>query len=396
MAEGGEIHFCNSGKLHHPGCSHYAKGGLAHNEDPKVSLGHAGAHHGLMGMFKSVGHSKMQDPEKHKKVLNEARGHWERMKSPDVPMDDVRRTQGVRLAENLANGKHAEAADQMQGHPLMGSMGKTHLEPAMERLKGAMMEQEANPEALRSSMDYMHGVAKGHGAMVAHSKGMLGKQKNLEIEPEEALRETLKSHIEELQQDPSKLLDVGGNLGHYMPEHATELAAMLSTATEYLSSIKPQPVQMASLDAVIPPDKAAQAAYDRQLDIAEQPLLIFKHIKDGTLQPQDMHTVQTIYPGLYESMVSQAGEELIDAKAKNKEIPYSQKQTLSMLLGQPLDSTQTPAAMQAIIKSQGPQQMARQVQEQKKPGKATNVELNQINKTDEMAQLPNEKRQING
>lgn len=359
-SSGGQVH-CANGLPHLEGCEYFAQGGMP--EDPSVGLGHAAAHHGLSGMMKSVGHSKLADPDKHIQTLDKAKRHME-------------------------DGNHDKANSSLSGHPMVGSMGKD-LPDAMERLGPRVMEMEAHPGALKSSMDYLHSAHKGQTAMKAHMKGIFGD--GPEAEPEEALRETLKGHLDEIEQNPEKLLDVAGNLGHYMPEHATQLAAMMSTATDYLKSIKPQPISMGPLEEPAPPNKVAQAAYDRQIDIAEQPLLVAQHVKDGTLLPQDVQTLQTIYPGLYRSMVDQAGEQIIEAKSKGKEIPYKRKLKLSMLMSQPLDATQDPMNMQAIIKSQGMQQAS---QQQKGPKKASDTELKQINKVDAMAATDLQDRQI--
>lgn len=366
MAKGGEVHFCSKGMPHQPGCEYFADGGTI-QEDPSMALGHAGVHHGLSGMLKSIGHSKLAEPDRHLKTI-------------------------YKLKDHLAAGEHDKATDLMHEHPMSGGMGKTNLKDSIARLHKPLMQNDANPDALRSSMDYLNSAAKGHEALKSHSNSLFGDKKSQPVEPEEALRETLKSHLDELQMNPEKMLDVGGSLAHYMPEHATQLSAALATSVDYLNSIKPKPVQMGSLDVVIKPDKAAEASYHRQLDIAEQPLLVLQHTKDGTLLPQDLQTLQTIYPGLHKSMVSKAGEALIEAKSKNKPIPYRQRQTMSMLLNEPLDFTQTPGAMQAIIKANAGSQQAQQSQGQ--PKKATNVELKQINKTDALAQTPLEARQI--
>jgi len=65
---------------------------------------------------------------------------------------------------------------------------------------------------------------------------------------------------------------------------------------------------------------------------------------------------------------------------------------LSMLLGQPLDSSMTPQGMQAIINSAGP--MQQQAGQEKQPKKASGVELDQLNKVDSLSELPSEARQI--
>lgn len=403
LAKGGEVSFCSESRMHEPGCEYYASGGdvapigatdsgnTPPQENPHFAVGHATVHHGLLGMLTNVGKSKLAEPEKHKRILEDAHDHMSRMKNP-VPGAEPKRTVGVRLALHLSAGEHDKAADLMQGHPLVGSMGQSNLKDVMGRLSQPIMNNEPHPDSMRTSADYLHSAVKGHTALESKASDMLGGHKSDELIPSKKDRDLLKDKLSEFSQNPEKMLDVAGHLGHYMPEHAAGLSAMTATAVDYLNSIKPKPQQMAPLDEPMPPDKAEEYAYDRQLDIAQQPMLLLDNVKSGTLLPQDMHTVQTIYPGLWQSILDKANEALITAKTDGIELPYKQKQTLSMLLGQPLDSTQTPMAMQAIMRSQGEQQA--QQQAKKSPKKATSVELKQINKVDAMYALPTEARQI--
>lgn len=390
LAEGGEVHFCATNQPHHPSCEYYAGGGEVQPEPPHDH--HSAVSHGLLGLLKNAGHASMADPEKHRKTLNEAKSHMSRLQDPVDGLEEPRKTLGVKLANHLSGGNNEDAAEMMQGHPLTGSIGKTHLKEIMGRMSGPVMSQEADPEAFRSSVDFLHSAMKGHETLKKKSESLLGAKDLDKMKPDKSQRETLKKHLSELQADPKKMLAVGGSLGHYLPDQAAALGALTSTATDYFNAMKPKPQKMGPLDSEPVPDKMQNAQYDRQLDIAQQPTLILQHVKDGTLQPQDLKTLSTLYPGLYKSMVNKAGEALIAAQTDKMEIPYRQKLSMSMLLGEPLDSTMTPMAMQAIQKSQGLQQV--QQQAKNNPKKASAVELKQINRVDSIGETPLEHRQM--
>lgn len=388
LAHGGSV--CATNSPHQLGCVYYADGGSV--DDTATTKGHAAHHHGLLNMLTRVGHSKLADPEKHTRLLDDTKQHLSRLQDPVDSQYEPKKTTGVKLANSLAEGDTAGAADVMQGHPLVAGMGKTHLAPILHRMAGPMMSQEANPESFRNSVEYLGSAVKGHQKLKAQASDLLGKQLEADrIKPDKDEREALKSHIDMLSKNPEKLLDVGGSLGHYLPEQSAQLTTMAGAATQYLNSLKPKPLQLAAMDSPVPPDRASMADYNRQVDIAQQPALILQHVKDGTLIPQDLKTVQTIFPGLYKSMVQEAGEALIAAKTDKREVPYKQKIGLSMLLGQPMDSTLSPMSMQAIMHSQGAQQAQQQA---KSPKKATDVELKQIDKADSMAETPLDSRQI--
>lgn len=381
FAEGGEVGGCPIHIPHKRGCIHFLDGGpvppAIFGDDgidsqlpptpviPAVTLGHAAVAHGLLGLMKNVGHAKMVEPEKHHKTMEKIKGH---------------------LAEN----DHRKAAGMLHGHPLAGSVSKDNLNHIMNRLGPALTAVDHNPPALRSSIDYLNSAIKGHDSLGNHMKNLLGREK-LSVDHDEKSVEQLKAHLENLQENPEKILETGGQLGHYLPDHAAGLGALTSTAVEYLNDLKPKTPQMAPMDDPTPPDKYEMAAYERHLSIAQQPLMILRHVKDGTLIPKDITTLQILYPALYKSMAEKAGEALIEAKTKEREIPYFQKQSLAMLIDQPLDSTMTPMSMQAIIKSAGTQQAQVQQQKQKK---ATGAQLKAIEKTDAMYETPLESRQM--
>lgn len=218
---------------------------------------------------------------------------------------------------------------------------------------------------------------------------MIGKE-HMDIKPDIDAREKLKEHLDQLRLNPEQLINVGGNLGNVLPNHAVALAARAATALNYLTSLKPKGSQSNPLDPVVPPTKASHALYNRQLDIAQNPNLALQHVKNGTIQPVDLNTLKTLYPNLHTSMVQKAGEALIDAKANGMDIPRRTKQGLSDFLGQPLDFVQTPAAMQAIIKANTPPMQAQAPQ--KKPKKASGVELDQIDKTESNLATPDQAR----
>lgn len=403
-AKGGHVHFCGSGTKHLEGCSYFADGGpmpppayadggevADKPEHPSLTLGHAAAHHGLLGLYKNVGISKIGEPEKHKKILEDARHHWHRLQSPEDSEMPVQNSQGVKLANHLASGNHEGAAEVMQDHPVGGDMGKTRLKGMLAPLSGPLMHMDPNPEGLRSAMDYYRSAMSGKDAVQMKAKDLLGKSK-MKIVPDPKAREGLKEHLDSLDANPDKMLDVGGNLGHYAPEQASQLAAELQTASDYFKSIKPKPTELGPLDPSIPPGKGAQASYNRQIDIAQKPLLVLQHAEEGTIVPQDVVTLQTVYPGLYQSMVSEVGEAIIESKAKGEVIPYKKRIGLSQLLGEPLDATMTQPIMQSIMKSQG--DIQRQLQAKAQNKKASAVELKQINKVDAMYETPLESRQM--
>lgn len=392
-AAGGLVSACALGSKHSPECHYYADGGEVKPKSPGHMVGHAAAHSGLAALLKNAGKASLAEPEKHNRMLHDAKNHWERMQTPEGADEPASKTVGVRLANHLTQGDHEKAADMMHGHPTMGSMHKSNLPDALKNLQGPLMSNEPNAEALKSAMDFMHSAHKGENALKDGANGLFDRNSD-QLAADELLGQALKNHLKELEENPEKLAEIGGNLGHYMPEHATQLAYTFARASDYLGKIKPKPVQLAPLDSLLPPNDVAQKAYDRQVQNVAQPQLLYKRIKNGTIQPIDVTTVQTVYPEIHQSMIEKTMEALTEAKSKNKFIPYTERMGVSILLGQPIDFTLTPQAAQAIMQSQAGVHAPQQQVQKKKSDKATEVELKQINKSDEAAETPIESRQL--
>lgn len=385
-AEGGEVmkeHYCSKDTPHDKGCEYFAEGGVpqvqqplpAPQEDVEQTLGHAATHYGLMGILKDVGHAALAKSDKHHRIIEEAKLGTNK------------------LGKHLANNDHEKAAEHMRGHPMIGNVAKEHLTPIIRRLHSPLMENEPHPESLRSSVDYLHSSIKGHNSINTHLPQMYDSKK-MGLKPDQKGIESLKKHLDEIQIDPNKALDVGGSLGHYLPDHAMALGNLTATASNYFQGLKPKQNQGAPLDMVSPVDKMAEAKYDRQLGIAQNPLLVMQHAKDGTLQEQDLITLHTLYPKLSKDLTQKAQEELVNAKTKGISLTYKQKQGISMLLGAPLDSTMTQNSMQAIIQANSPKHAPAT------PGKggnqkATKTAVEESDKVNKLYQTPLQSRQIN-
>lgn len=260
----------------------------------------------------------------------------------------------------------------------------------------------ATPEEIevnKTAADYVNNAVKGQKTIDRATKNFFNVVKGSEIVaphlmPDDKSRERLKDHLEALNTSPDSVFNVGGNIGHYMPNHAYAVGTIAASAINYFNSLKPKQAQSSPLDAKPPIDKIAEAKYNRALDIAQQPLLILHHAKNGSLQAQDIVTLNTIYPSLRGQIASKLSEHMIGHVDQKKFIPYAERQSLSMLIGSPLDSTMAPGAAQSIMHSsmqQEPQAPAQGPSHKK----ASGTELTQINKVNKMYSLPNEQRELN-
>lgn len=232
-----------------------------------------------------------------------------------------------------------------------GWAGKELMGPAFGSIIKAMMEKGASSRAFQQSMAFGKAVIQGDIQLAKSAENVFvtgEKALPLNLFPDEKDLEKLDQRLKDVAVNPSPMFQVAGDLGHYMPDHAAALSGAAMSAAIYLNQKRPSNPRQSPLDSEIPLSKAQKSAYLRTLSIAQQPLLVLSHIKRGTLLPQDVETVRNLYPGLYGKMTQKLMNAMADHLAKGESVPYSTRQSLSLFLGQPLDSTMTPTSIQNI------------------------------------------------
>lgn len=209
--------------------------------------------------------------------------------------------------------------------------------------------------AFRGMARYITSASKGAGALQNSMKGIFTTGA---AEAADAISNSLltneqmhkfEDRLSPMQNSAEALNQVDSSqIAHYMPEHNTALAAVYNRAAQYLNSIKPQPPRASPLDEGKISDEQHEA-YRRQLSIMNDPGIVTSHVAAGTLQPQDLKTLSTVYPEYTKQLQNQVNMALIEHATKGEIVPHAARASASMLLGQPLDSTMMP---QNIIAAQ--------------------------------------------
>lgn len=240
-----------------------------------------------------------------------------------------------------------------------------------------------SPTGLKAAVDAISHTAKGADTLNKASKNVF--QAGKEVLPARMLPSArgtlgLDKALQTAQNNPDKLLNTGGETGYYMPEHAGSMARIAAGASQYLNSQRPSTQQPSPLDTPMQPSPAQKNAYNRLLELAQQPIHILNHVKEGTVQTKDVEAVKTMYPSLYNNMVTKIGQEMVNAKAKGIQIPYKTKLGLSVFTGQPMDSTMTPHSIQTIMQAGGQQAPQQHGQQPSSNGRPSSPALNKISK----------------
>jgi len=315
--------------------------------------------------------------------------------TPGMKFADFVRDHALNSASELGGGVAGAAAGHATGlpgsHYLGYAFGHYTLKPLIRTFLPSVinpvLRSPASGEGLKAAFDGINAVAKGDSLATAAAKAVF--KGGIEATADKDKVERLRKQVDDLSENPEKLLQMGGALGHYMPQHASALAATAQAAVNYLSSQKPRNTQAGVLDPSVPPSASQKAQYNRTLEIAEQPLSVLKYVKEGTLQPKDVQDLQALYPDLYPQLSKKLTEALTTHMADKGIVPYSVRKSLSVYLGQPMDSSFTPQAIQAAQMTHVPPPPPQGAPKPKKPSKAGSS----IGKLAKLAQTPAEARQ---
>jgi hypothetical protein len=212
--------------------------------------------------------------------------------------------------------------------------------------------------------------------------------------PNDGDPDRLQEQLDEYKLNPDKAYDIGSGLAQGFGDHATHMASVVGRAGLYLDGIKPQGTSMGSLGEPTEPSEMAKHKYNRQLKIVEQPMHVLKHIKSGSVLPEDVHTLQRVYPNFYNKIKGDLGNQIIDAKSKGKQFSSNEKASLGTLTGEQYDVTMSPDISRAAMVANTPK-----AKPAGKPGpgrpKQTEASISQQEKVNQMFETPTQSAAAN-
>ncbi len=284
------------------------------------------------------------------------------------------------------------------GHPLIGAhIGRKHIGPIVESIAKPLLEGVTNAEGFKSAIDYIANASKGTELI---NKAINGVVKSTEVLPNhliptQASRDKLQEQLKALD-SPDKILQAGGQLGHYMPQHLAAATALVSQAKNTLNPKEPSTQASSPWVGTIPLTPLQKDKYNRSLDIAQQPLMVLKYAKDGTLTNNDIATLNSIYPGLAKAFSDKLGSKIVEAKSNGTAVPYHVRTAMSKLAGVNLDASQSPQSMQAIMMSAAPQQHTNKTSAGRNlpHGHTTAAQLKAIDQTNKLYSTRSQAREL--
>lgn len=245
---------------------------------------------------------------------------------------------------------HNPAVSWVLGH-LGESLGKSVPDAIrLAALKYAGTAKPPNASAFKAAVDIIGKTIRGNDLAENAAKAVFedgGKVIPDSKLPTEAMRDKLDAKLTKFQKDQSDLANPGSDVAHYLPQHATAIAETSTRAVNYLNTLKPSAQRLSPLDPPLEPSDIQKDRYNSALDIANQPLSVLQHIKDGTLTVTQVQDIQAMYPKLYTNLVQKLTNHMNNQLADKEPVSYETRIGLSLFLGHPMDSTLTPEAIQA-------------------------------------------------
>ncbi len=217
-------------------------------------------------------------------------------------------------------------------------------------LKFLATDGEVSAPGFKAAADYITSMSRGENALANTTASIFHEGRTVlpsKMLPTPERTEKLDKKLQSLQKDPTPLMNTGGQIAKYLPNEHQSLVQTAASSVNYLNSQRPVPQKAMPLDNKQQIPKIEKAKWQRKLEIAEQPLVAMNGIKDGSITQDDVNTLKTLYPGLYQRASRKIIEHISEAQADGKTIPYKTRIGLATFLGSPLDSTQTQASIAA-------------------------------------------------
>lgn len=162
-----------------------------------------------------------------------------------------------------------------------------------------------------------------------------------------SIAEDLRAKANDLDRLASDTSQQTKDLREHAPEHAAAADAIVARGTQYLASKLPPETQPGPFGGEYRPSAAELAAFNRAAKIAERPHAILDEIARGTIHPDHVEALATIYPALHKEMTIQIMDRMAKLSAGGTKPPFQTRMGLALFLGGQMDPTLSQSSMAA-------------------------------------------------
>lgn len=278
-------------------------------------------------------------------------------------------------AHNVPLFEGAAGATAILGHPVVGAAMET---ANLLKAPGLGIQRLAKVERLvqsaaRSINSGVSAIFKA-GAKLAEPLVGFGGSKMSPQEKDKKYKKVT-SQINDIGNDPNKMMSAlersTANLHPYAPQISQGLQMTMARATSFLQSkIPTNGIEQKPLSAPYQPSNSELSKWHKYYSIVEDPTHALHQVASGTLVPETMETLASVYPKLLANMQTAVMNKMTDVMGKGSPIPYRTKLSLSMFLGNDLVNSLDPKSMLANQNTLSTATQAKAAQTQAQMGSA--------------------------
>ncbi len=214
---------------------------------------------------------------------------------------------------------------------------------------------------LRAPPEGMKKVSKALTASKAPLASAVGAgevvedKKAQKIEKGNSRAETLRliERVKQIIQDPNTLQRETElpffEVNETAPRLVNSILANAFQTAAYLYKHLPN-IYRAPFDKNIPPlyDQEKMAAFERRAAVAKDPIVCFKALADNSMTTEHADALKNCWPQIYKKAQDRIVQELADAEAENREIPFDARINVGTWLTVVTDISLTPLVYEAI------------------------------------------------
>lgn len=158
-------------------------------------------------------------------------------------------------------------------------------------------------------------------------------------------------HLSELQANPQRVGElakqVTGQLQLGAPETAAAVQQKIAANVDFLATRAPRPPNtgLYGPDKSWKPGDAEMSRFQRYFEAVNDPRVMLRDFAAGTLAPETVETVRTLYPNFFAKTVQGITQYMGE---KQPDVAPAMRRQLSTLLGKPVDPAEQPAALVSL------------------------------------------------
>lgn len=144
-------------------------------------------------------------------------------------------------------------------------------------------------------------------------------------------------------------------LSKFAPGVAGLIHDRAAQAASFLASKAPKTYQSPYSSKPPMVDPVSAAAFDRYLRAVQDPIAVLGDIADGTITREQAEAIRMVYPAMYRDVQENIQQQLADAQAEGRDVPFDLRIKLGQFFDTPTDASQNPrvgAALQAASSQQ--------------------------------------------